>query len=91
MSDITHKKIAIGILIVALVLIIILHFCLHESFTTKREKATAITDWFKDTRSPTYVKYKKALDGKSNIVEYTDVMKLFRERNLTVSEVEKVI
>jgi hypothetical protein len=92
MSEHTHKKMAIGLLAAVMLIIIILQ-CWHtEGFSTKREKASAIFDWFSSNKtSISYIKYKKDLGNESNIVEYGDVMKLFKERNLTVDSVEKII
>jgi hypothetical protein len=61
-----------------------------EKFVTKRDKAAAIYEWFRTNTSPVYSKYKKDLQG-SNIVEYEDVLTLFKNRDLTVESVEKMI
>jgi hypothetical protein len=63
----------------------------RESFTTKRDKAETIYNWFKTQSSPSYADYRSAMNGKSNIVEYEDVLALFQERNLTLDSVEKAI
>ena len=76
---------------VILALVLIVLYAHHESFKTKREKAESIYQWMKSTASPSYVKYKSYTGGASNIVEYTDVMNLFKRRNFTIDDVEAVI
>lgn len=85
-----HKSILIAILIIALAIILILSHS-PEAFASKREKAETIWKWFKSTKNPTYKEYREALGDKSNIVEYDDVKRLFRERDLTVSDIEEII
>ncbi len=77
-----------------LVIILIALFCIYrnnrEAFTSRREKARAIIDWFGLNSQPTYTQYKKEMAG-SNIVEYEDALKLFQDKNLTIETLEKTL
>lgn len=84
------KYIACGLVTMVAVLLIFIH-CQREDFSTRRDKAVAITDWFKLNPNPSYVKYRDDLKSASNIVEYKDAYKLFQNKNLTVESVESVI
>lgn len=89
-----HKYIAISLLTVVALIVIVLHIHLelsNEGFSSKREKAQKIFDWFSVAKDPKYVDFKKDLNEQSNIVEYEDVLKLYRNRNLTVESIEKII
>lgn len=77
--------------VIIIAILVLIYIATRETFTTKREKATAIYDWFARVRVPQYADFRRALGGKSNIVEYEDVLRLFGERNLTVASVESVI
>jgi hypothetical protein len=63
----------------------------REHFSSKREKAQKIHDWFSNNSSHNYADYRGALDRKSNIVEFEDVKKLFDKKNFTVSSIEAVL
>lgn len=76
------------LLVVAL---IVLSVYASEGFTDKPAKAKAIHDWFMGHSRPTYAQFKRDLDGKSNIVEYEDVLRLSHQRNLTIADVESAI
>lgn len=84
-----QKYVVVGLLL--LLLIVIYMYGRTEGFTTKREKAQAIYNWFNSTSNHNYVDYKADMKQQSNIVEYEDVMGLFKNRNLTVESVEKII
>lgn len=77
----------IAICIVAL----IIYMAHGEDFATSRDKAEKIHDWFNSTTSHNYNSYRKALNDKSNIVEYEDALQLFQTKNLTLSSIEKII
>ena len=83
-----HKQLAAILTVIFLILILYMHFS-AEHFNNKREKANAILQWFNNTKYPSYTKYQSSHDG--NIVEYNDVMKLYRNRNLTLSSIESVL
>lgn len=87
-SNVDRAKLLAAALLLVVLLLIIYE---KERFATRREKATSIYSWFMGTPSKSYAKYKRDLGGKSNIVEYDDVMKLFKEKDLTVESVESVI
>ena len=89
--DTYHKKVAAACVVIVLTLMLGVHFWNTESFASRRDKAAAVVSWFDRTAHPTYVGYRQALGGASDIVEYSDVMKLFRGRDLTVSNVERVL
>lgn len=79
--------IALAFLICTLILIMYT----KERFSSKREKAKRIHDWFSTAADHSYTNYRGALDRKSNIVEYEDVKKLFDKKDFTVSSIEAVI
>lgn len=60
-----------------------------EGFTTKKEKAQTIYNWF--LKPSDYASYRSALAGASNIVEYEDVMALVRTGNLSLNNVLAVV
>jgi hypothetical protein len=77
-----------------LLLIILLIYLFNrkrETFASKEEKANKIYNWFTTTRTPTYIKYRKAMDRKSNIVEYDEIMKLAYQNNLDVNSIINVL
>ena len=59
--------------ILVAMLIAYVHFR-REGFTSDREKAETIHDWFAQNPSPTYAKYREDIKRKSNIVEYEDII-----------------
>ena len=65
----------------------------REPFTTKRDKAQLIYTWFINNKgSESYANYKQAMDGRSNIVEYEDVLGLVTSGPpLTVESIERII
>lgn len=63
----------------------------REHFSSKREKAQKIHDWFTSSSNHNYADYRGALDRKSNIVEFEDVKKLFDKKDFTVSSIEAVL
>lgn len=77
--------------VVIILLTIYIYLRPREHFSSKREKAQRIFDWFSANKSPTYAEFRSDLDYKSNIVEYEDVKKLFGTKNFTVETVEKTI
>ena len=77
--------------IVIVLLTIYLYMRPKEQFSSKREKAQRIFDWFSTNKSPSYAEYRSDLEYKSNIVEYEDVKKLFGTKNFTVETVESTI
>jgi hypothetical protein len=80
------------ILTIVVITILLIHYiALREHFATKQDKAQAIFDWFSAHPAPTYTAYKGDFRGTSDIVEYDDVMKLFKARDLTVDTVARVI
>ena len=82
----SHKFVLIGLIsIIALIAIY-----LHEGFQTKREKAGAIYNWFASNPNPLYSNYRAAI-GSTNVVEFEDVRNLFRNKNLTVTDIENAI
>lgn len=81
----------LAIIIITLMFIVVLTFNAGEAFSSKHEKATAIYEWFSKTKSPKYSKYKSDLDYKSNVVEYNDILRLFKNHNLTIQSIENII
>lgn len=63
---------ALTVVAVIIVIYIIYRYVTREDFSTRQEKATALSEWFSNTTSPTYTAYKKAITG-SDIVEYERV------------------
>jgi hypothetical protein len=79
-------------IVVAIAIILIWAILLRdEGFSSKREKASRIHEWFTTNTSHSYSKYRSDLDRKSNIVEYEDVKRLFDEKNFTIGAVEAAI
>lgn len=79
------------VLVILILTFIFIFMSAREDFSSKREKASRIHEWFSNSPKGTYSDYRGALDGKSNIVEYEDVKKLFDKKDFTVSSVESVI
>jgi hypothetical protein len=72
-------------------IVLYIHNSTAEGFNTKREKAQAIYNWFSSSTDHKYSNYKADMKSQSNIVEYEDVMSLFKNKNLTVESVENII
>ena len=85
----TAVWLAFAIIIVMITLYLV--WIPKEKFSSKREKAKRIFDWFSEHKSPSYAEYRSDLEYKSNIVEYEDVKKLFDKKNLTIESVENAI
>jgi hypothetical protein len=81
----------ISIAILIIVVIIIYKYNATEGFATKQDKANAIYNWFSGKKTPKYSDYKKALQSKSNIVEYEDVLNLHKQGKLSVDNIAGVI
>lgn len=84
-------KLQCVIILIIAIIVIYMAFYRSEGFATKQEKATAIYNWFSTTNKPNYTSYRKALNDESNIIEYDDVMNLFRKKDLTISAVKDII
>ena len=86
------KHLACIILILVFVIVIMFYVRIsREGFTNKGEKANAIFAWMVDNKNPKYNDYKNNFDGKSDIVEFENVLKLKRSNNFTVNSIEDVI
>jgi hypothetical protein len=86
------RYVAAGLLTFMCIILVLIHIeNTQEDFSTKKDKAQAIVDWFNANPDPTYNKYKKDLFASSNIVEYEDSLALFQDRNLTVESAEKIL
>ena len=86
------RYIAAGLLTFMCIVLVLMHIDnTQEDFSTKKDKAQAIVDWFNTNPDPTYNQYKKDLSEMSNIVEYEDSLALFKDRNLTVESAEKIL
>ena len=69
-------KIAIIVILLTLLIVgIKLRKRLSESFATRADKAAAIYKWFSENKDYSYAKYKSAMRGQSNIVEYEDILR----------------
>ena len=81
------------ILFAVAIILLTMYICFGqaEHFSSKREKAQHIFDWFSTNTSPSYAEYRSDLDYRSNIVEYEDVRKLFGTKNFTVEIIENTI
>ena len=62
-----------------------------ENFTTDTDKTNSIFNWFQSQSKPTYNKYRLDLGNQSNIVEYEDVLKLYKNRNLTRENIASIL
>ncbi len=78
------------IIILSIIAIAMVAFNHCEPFATKREKASAIYDWFNKTPSHSYTDYRDTVKP-SNIVEYEDAMNLFKNKNFTVESIEQTL
>jgi hypothetical protein len=85
-----QKYIVVGLLIIVALILISTH-CIDENFTSRREKAVSIFDWFNKNPTPLFVNYKRDLNRSSNIVEYEDSLALLSNKNLTVESIEKIL
>ncbi len=83
-----QKLAVIGILTIFL---LVLLNASSEQFATKEEKATALYNWFKNERSPTYISFRKAFNDRSNIVEYEHLLALAKSGKLTLGAVRAAI
>ena len=61
-----------------------------EGFSSKREKAEAINNWWSRESSPTYKEYKNEIPH-SDIVEYGKVKNLKKTGDVSVDNIEKLI
>lgn len=86
-----YKAILMIALMTAVAIMIARYVPTSEQFTTKHEKAQTVYGWFTSNPTPSYANYRRDIGGMSNIVEYEDVMMLFRDRNLTLATVERAI
>lgn len=50
-----------------------------EGFENKAERATAIREWFRKDKTPTFVEYRDQLTG--DIIEYTDLRRICENPN----------
>ena len=77
--------------LVALVIIVILAMAhlMRENFSTRREKANSIFEWFNTTQAPTYNDYKRAISN-SDIVEYEKVRGKYN-RGATRQDIENLL
>jgi hypothetical protein len=87
----SEKILAISLLCLVCAITIYIVSTTYEPFTTEKEKARAIYDWFISNPSPQYVTYKSDLSRKSNIVEYEDVLQLAKRGGLTYEAVSRII
>lgn len=86
-----HKYCAILIIIIMLIIIVNLQLR-REKFSTRREKAQTIHEWFRQNPEPTYTKYKSDLNKSSNVVEYENILGVLKSTpNFTIESVEKNI
>lgn len=79
------------IIIALLAIFIVVMYARQEGFTTRREKAVAVQEWFSITPNPTYTKYKGDLGHVSNVVEYEDALKLYQNDKFTIRNIEEVL
>ncbi len=73
---------------IIIAVICILFYCSSEGFSSKREKADKIVDWFQENDKPKYADFRDSLQ-KTDIVEYTEAKKLYYDGNLNSNNMEK--
>jgi hypothetical protein len=80
-----------GIVVAILLSILILRYWNREDFSSREDKANAILRWFIKDTSPTYIEYRRDIEG--DIVEYTDVSRLCAGGRpaCTLKNIEKLI
>lgn len=86
----------VKLLVVALLVVFAVGLLYHaylrdEGFSTKKEKAQTIVDWFMKNSRHSYENFRRATGGASNIVEYEDALKLFTAGKLTTDSIEKLL
>lgn len=79
------------IAIVLITLIVIIWKYSAEKFSTRREKAKTIMEWFNNNPNPTYTDYKRSFYDSSNVVEYEDTLRVHQNGGLTIGGMEKII
>ena len=74
-------------IIVAIIIIFVYFYLNRESYTSKREKATTINEWFSGTGDKSYTNYREQVP-ESDIIDYTSVKNLASK---TVDNIEKIL
>lgn len=90
-EDHTARLHAALLLTCVLLLVVLIYYKTKEEFSTKREKAQSIYDWFRKNPAPDYANYKKEFGAESNVVEYEDALQLLKGRQLTAEKLEKTL
>jgi len=75
------------IVLIAILIIYLIYWLSLERFSSKREKADKIVDWFQNNDNPKYSNYRDSV-GKTDIVEYTAAKKLFYSGKLNPENLE---
>ena len=75
------KEKHICILLLILFCSIIVSIVNVEAFGSKKEKTNAIYQYFMGNNDTSYAKYRAAMDGKSNIVDYETARSLINKPN----------
>jgi len=79
------------VIIIILVILLIYILCIRkECYTSKKEKAENITNWFNNNSNPSYEKYSKSVEG-SDVLEYTDIKNMQKNGGLSPDKVEQII
>lgn len=86
-----RSRMGFRVLLLIFALVIICIYAMPEGFSSRRDKASAIYNWFGANSTPSYANFRRDMGGKSNIVEYEDVLNLLHKRNMTLSSVESVV
>lgn len=86
------KQSTIGVavaIVIVLVFVALLLMALKENFATKREKAAAVSDWYK-SGGRSYKSYRAKIPS-ADIVEYTDVKKILTAGDATVDKLSNAV
>lgn len=85
------KLLVVGLLIAFTLCVIMNMYIRDEKFSTKREKAATIVEWFNKNAAHSYENFRTATGRMSNIVEYEDAMKLYKLGTLTPATLEMLL
>ena len=78
------------LLVITILVIYIINNYIKEDYVSKKEKANVIYNWFSKNSHPKYTNYKSDISD-SDIVEYTDIKKLYDNKKLSIKNILKFI
>ena len=78
------------IIIITILLIFLLKDYFKEKYTSKKEKANVIYEWFTRNPDPRYTRYQRDVSD-SDIVEYLDVKQKGKNQKITQDDVYNLL